>query len=246
MDEGFCYLENNNKNTKSKDFFKWGFEISHQDLQQKNRFQICINRLFQVLLWESKPSDEDVTPSSSSQISSGSFHSSLGWSGFVLHRGEVSEDQIAWQRSTKSQSIIFSVHLKGPLQSTDWSVPWQDCHSSGWYFSVWIIWTSVICCFFLTRPPCNWFSEHCHRCCCSPSLLGLGPLKRTLGQTRTTHRWNSFQFPLVSDYHLPSGMGSRAYLSCTWRHILLIQTTYCTLNRKATDLFDCCIFSPSE
>lgn len=163
----------------------------------------------------SKPSDEDVTPSSSSQISSGSFHSSLGWSGFVLHRAEVLEDQIAWQRSTKSQSIIFSVHLKGPLQSTDWSVPWQDCHSSGWYFSVWIIWTSVICCFFLTRPPCNWFSEHCHRCCCSPSLLGLGPLKRTLGQTRTTHRWNSFQFPLVSDYHLPSGMGSRAYLSCT-------------------------------
>lgn len=45
-----------------------GLEDSHQDLQQKNTFHICINRLFQVSLGESKAADKDgIISSSSSQ-----------------------------------------------------------------------------------------------------------------------------------------------------------------------------------
>lgn len=119
LDEGFCYLRNNNKNTKPKEFFKWRFEISHQDLQQKKDYNSELIDYF-------KPYYEKVSQlvKMLHHLAAVKFPQGVSipfWIGqfFVLCRREVSEDQIAWQQSTKSQSRIFSLHLEGALQSTD-------------------------------------------------------------------------------------------------------------------------------
>lgn len=98
----------------------WGFETSHQVLQQKNRFQICVNRLFQVSLGESKPAGEDVTPSCSTQRFLPRVSIPV-WVGRVLCcvEGKFQKSRAHGSDPQSLGAALSSLQLVAPLKSTD-------------------------------------------------------------------------------------------------------------------------------
>lgn len=118
MHTGICWghwwgllLPSEQQQPKNKIIFFMGLWDFTSSPPAEKQFQSCANRLFQVSPRESKPSDEDVALSSSSQkfLQRVSIPVWVGqvWSGFTLRRGEVSEDQRSWQRSGKPWASTF-------------------------------------------------------------------------------------------------------------------------------------------